>query len=126
VDFADLIYVRSQYYLTMNRQRGKEPSPEKPMLFGEKEGKIAWANRRKDPLYLFCGPPAPARLSPRSATGAGRPDAAADSAIVAADRPPGDSLKLMEDEQRKGRSTLPKFYQRPDNSRRFPEEDRGR
>jgi hypothetical protein len=23
------------------------------MLFGEREGKIAWANRRKDPLYLF-------------------------------------------------------------------------
>ena len=26
---------------------------EKPILFSEKEGKIAWANRRKDPLYLF-------------------------------------------------------------------------
>ena len=23
------------------------------MLFGEKEGKIAWANRQKDPMYLF-------------------------------------------------------------------------
>lgn len=26
---------------------------EKPILFGEKEGKIAWANRQKDPMYLF-------------------------------------------------------------------------
>ena len=30
------------------------PAPaEKPILFGEKEGRIALANRRKDALYLF-------------------------------------------------------------------------
>ena len=48
VDIADLIYVRSEYY----RQRSKTP-PEKPMLFGEKEGRIALATRKKDPTYLF-------------------------------------------------------------------------
>jgi hypothetical protein len=47
VDFADMIYVRSEHY----RQQVAEP--EKPILFGEKEGKIALANRRKDPLFLF-------------------------------------------------------------------------
>jgi hypothetical protein len=47
VDFADMIYVRSQLY----RKRRKKA--EKPILFGEKEGRIAVANRRKDPLYLF-------------------------------------------------------------------------
>ncbi|HID75392.1 MAG TPA: hypothetical protein EYP56_05275 [Planctomycetaceae bacterium] len=47
VDFADMIYVRSEHY---RKVRGKA---EKPILFGEKEGKIALANRRKDPLYLF-------------------------------------------------------------------------
>lgn len=47
VDFADMIFVRSDYYRQL---RGE---PEKPPLFGEKEGKIALANRRKDPLYLF-------------------------------------------------------------------------
>ena len=54
VDFADMIYVRSQFNL-IHRTRPNEPPPvpEKPILFGEKEGKIAWANRRKDPLYLF-------------------------------------------------------------------------
>lgn len=54
VDFADMIYVRSQFNLIHLTQPG-EPPPvaEKPVLFGEKEGKIAWANRRKDPLYLF-------------------------------------------------------------------------
>ena len=47
VELADLIYVRSDLY---RKTRGKE---EAPILFGEKEGKIALANRRKDPLYLF-------------------------------------------------------------------------
>ena len=54
VDFADMIYVRSQFNL-IHRKRPSEPLPvaEKPVLFGEKDGKIAWANRRKDPLFLF-------------------------------------------------------------------------
>src|SRR3990170_1103332 len=47
VDFADMIYVRSEHY---RQQRG---DPGKPILFGEREGKIALANRRKDPLFLF-------------------------------------------------------------------------
>jgi hypothetical protein len=54
VDFADMLYVRSTYYLTHHTRLDDEPkTPEKPTLFGEREGKIAWANRRKDPLYLF-------------------------------------------------------------------------
>lgn len=47
IDFADMIYVRSGLYLKTRKKA------EKPMLFGEKEGRIALANRRKDPLYLF-------------------------------------------------------------------------
>ena len=47
IDFADMIYVRSARY------RRKPDDPEKAVLFGEKEGKIAAANRRKDPLFLF-------------------------------------------------------------------------
>jgi len=54
VDFADMIYVRSQYNIVHRTRPGEPPpEPEKPLLFSEKEGKIAWANRRKDPLYLF-------------------------------------------------------------------------
>jgi hypothetical protein len=52
VDFADLIYVRSEYYVEMQSRSGK-PQPALPALFGEREGRIALANRRKDPLYLF-------------------------------------------------------------------------
>jgi hypothetical protein len=54
VDFADMIYVRSQFNIIHRTRPGEAPPvPEKALLFGEKEGKIAWANRRKDPLYLF-------------------------------------------------------------------------
>jgi hypothetical protein len=47
IDIADLIFVRSQHY------RMLKGDPQKPILFGEKEGKIALANRQKDPLFLF-------------------------------------------------------------------------
>ncbi|MBN1590143.1 MAG: hypothetical protein JW888_11555 [Pirellulales bacterium] len=47
IDFADMIYVRSQHYLRHHDR------VDKPILFGEKEGQIALANRRKDPLFLF-------------------------------------------------------------------------
>jgi hypothetical protein len=54
VDVADLIYVRSAYYVSNRQRQGLDLSgPEKPVLFGEKEGKIALANRRRDPLLLF-------------------------------------------------------------------------
>jgi hypothetical protein len=54
IDFADLVYVRSQYYQQRRvAQAGTDVAPEKPILFAEKEGKIAWANRGKDPLFLF-------------------------------------------------------------------------
>jgi len=51
VDFADLVYVRSALYAKDRQRQGEEP--EKPTLFGEKEGRIALAHRKKDPLWLF-------------------------------------------------------------------------
>jgi hypothetical protein len=56
VDFADLIYVRSQHYAqskgrSLADEEGQEP--EHAVLFGEGEGRIARANRGKDPLLLF-------------------------------------------------------------------------
>jgi RNAse (barnase) inhibitor barstar len=63
VDFADLIYVRSELFAKHQAQRqaiagddeesSAQIEPPKPVLFGEKEGRIAQANRKKDPLYLF-------------------------------------------------------------------------
>jgi hypothetical protein len=53
VDFADLIYVRSEQYAKERQQLNPEFTPKFPTLFGEKEGKIARANRGRDPMYLF-------------------------------------------------------------------------
>jgi len=53
VDFADLVYVRSDLYVMDQRRGDPAYEPPVPALFGEKEGKIAKANRGRDPLYLF-------------------------------------------------------------------------
>jgi hypothetical protein len=53
VDFADLIFVRSEQFVNERRRLNPEFIPKFPVLFGEKEGKIARANRGRDPMYLF-------------------------------------------------------------------------
>ncbi len=53
VDFADLIFIRSAYLVVERRRNQPDYQPKFPILFGEKEGKIARANRGRDPLYLF-------------------------------------------------------------------------
>ena len=54
VEFSDMVYVRSQYYAN---QRSRDGAPEEisgeQILFGEKEGRIALANRHKDPLLFL-------------------------------------------------------------------------
>ncbi|MDA7885798.1 hypothetical protein N9B10_02835 [Pirellulales bacterium] len=65
VDLADLIYIRSKEIARRQEKKkyvhgsittkdDEHVVAEHPaVLFGEKEGRIAWANRGKDPLYLF-------------------------------------------------------------------------
>lgn len=53
VDFADLVYVRSEDYLSEQRRQAPDYEPPVPPLFGPKEGRIARANHGRDPLYLF-------------------------------------------------------------------------
>lgn len=53
VDFADLIFVRSEFFLKERRKKDPAHQPKFPILFGEKEGKIARAHRGRDPAYLF-------------------------------------------------------------------------
>jgi hypothetical protein len=53
VDFTDMIYLRSDLYVKDQRRRESSYAPPLPPLFGEKEGRIAAANRGRDPLYLF-------------------------------------------------------------------------
>lgn len=53
VDFADLLYLRSELYVQDQRRQRPDYEPPLPPLVGVKEGKIAKANRGRDPLYLF-------------------------------------------------------------------------
>ena len=54
IDFADLVYIRSEYAAEKSEQNPVDSSSTFPvLLFGKQEGRIALANRGKDPLYLF-------------------------------------------------------------------------
>lgn len=53
IDFADLVFLRSELYAAEQRRMNPDWQPGQPILFGEKEGRIARANRGRDPLYLF-------------------------------------------------------------------------
>ena len=67
-DFGQLIYYRSEQYLAEKRKRNPAYKPSYPILFSVQEGRIAKANRGKDPLYMFAalqrqiGHPAAPRL----------------------------------------------------------------
>jgi len=113
VDFADLIYVRSEHY-RLNRQRQglAEEEPDKPALFGIREGKIALAHRKKDPLLLFAtlerqlGYPVVPRPLPVDESKQILPNL-----MRRVDRLE-QRLKLVEEEQRTG-IDLTKFYAPP-------------
>jgi hypothetical protein len=142
VDLADLIYVHSEYYYqragssSTPREHaapgsiakkaenlGAEDGPARAareardpaaiVLFGEREGRIALANRRKDPLYLFAslhrqlGYPEVPRPKLVENDQLQLPQLARRLEQFEA------RLKLVEDEQRGG-IDLTKFYQRPD------------
>lgn len=53
VDVADLVFLRSKEFRRLLLLEGRSVEGRPPFLFGEKEGRIAKANRRRDPLYLF-------------------------------------------------------------------------
>lgn len=53
VEFADLVFFRSQYYVDQRRKTQPDFDSKEAVLFGVGEGRIAKANRGKDPLYLF-------------------------------------------------------------------------
>jgi hypothetical protein len=53
MDFCDLVYLRSQFYVIEQRRRNPTYEPPQPAIYGEREGKIAKASRGRDPLFLF-------------------------------------------------------------------------
>jgi hypothetical protein len=54
-DFADFIFYHSEAFLAEQRRQARDPelTIRQSMLFGGQEGRIAKANRGKDPLYMF-------------------------------------------------------------------------
>ncbi len=109
VDIADLIYVHSEHY----RQRNRGDEMSQVILFGDREGRIALANRRKDPLLLFSSLhrqldyPSPPRPM------AQRDDEDLLPSLSRRIEYLEKRLKIVEDEQRGG-FDLSKFYQKPD------------
>ena len=53
IDFAELVYLRSEFYLSDRRRLEPAYEPSLPPLFAEREGKIAKASLGRDPLFLF-------------------------------------------------------------------------
>lgn len=54
VDLTDLVYVHSQNYVhNESRRLAAEIELPDPLLFSDKEGRIALANRHKEPLFFF-------------------------------------------------------------------------
>jgi hypothetical protein len=122
VDFGDLVYLRSDLYVKEQRRQQPEYEPPLPPLFGEKEGKIARANRGRDPLYLFAalqrqlGYPEVPRYQPRD-------DLAAKlDALRAKVRELEIRLKLV-DSELKGQADLAQLLAKPELLQNPPASD---
>src|SRR4029078_8999850 len=125
-----VVYVHSEYYWQRaekksgqgNPRLADESEPERAglsvspegavVLFGEREGRIALANRKKDPLFLFSslhrqlGYPEVPRMKPADKEQALLPHLARRLEQLES------RLKLIEDEQRGGLD-ITQFYERP-------------
>ena len=116
VDLADLVYIHSEYYL---KRKHAEDEVADPVLFGEKEGRIALANRTKETHYLFLAlqrqlgyPPVPSRpkldpmeeILPKLKRSIERLEV---------------RVKLLEDEQRNQGIDLSRFYKKDQSPKDF-------
>lgn len=107
VEFADLVYVRSGHYTG-------PADPQRPPLFGAREGKIAQANRRKDPLFLFAalqrqlGYPAVPRPQPRDRSVELLPQ------MLRRLERLETRIRMLEEEQRLGAADLSRFLRPPE------------
>jgi hypothetical protein len=116
-DFTDLLYYRSEQFVADRRRAAQDPEFQVPYatLFGLREGRIAKAHRKKDPLYMFAalqrqlGYPAVPRLKPKSDQPAIHP------ALEQRFQRIEQALKLVQAEL-KGGVDLSQFYKLPDES----------
>lgn len=114
VDFADLMYLFSEEFVIERRRASGDADfqTSHAILFGAKEGRIAKANRGKDPLYMFAalqrhlGYPAVPR--PRPQVGPEKDIPALQAKIIQLEK----RLQLVESEL-KGSLDLSQFYVKP-------------
>lgn len=120
VDMADLLFLASEEYKRRLIEANEPIDGKGPFLFGEREGRIALGNRRKEPLFLFAAmqrhlgyPPVP-RMKPRNETPELVP------ALMRRVERLESRIKLME-EERRGGIDITKFYEK--NKDRIPKVD---
>ena len=119
IDFADMIYHRSEHSVEEKRRSNRDDDyqPSYSILFGNQEGRIARANRGKEPLLLFAalqrqlGYPAVPRTKPKSEDGP-----AIHPALEQRLQRIEQTLKLIQAEL-KGGIDLSQFYADPTDSK---------
>jgi hypothetical protein len=117
VDLPDLIFVRSEYYHQQNAGGGDAPARsslnDPSCLFGQREGRIAWANRMKDPLVLFAALHRQLGYPQVPRTQLADPEERLLPVLARRIEQLEGRLKLLEEEQRGG-IQLEQFYTQPD------------
>ena len=114
VGLADLIYVQSEHYVSRQKKiadsDGSDVEMPEFVLFGEKEGRIALANRTKEPQYLFAalqrqlGYPAVPKPKQKDPIDESLPK------LIKKMERMEMRMKLLEDEQREKGIDLQQFY----------------
>ena len=113
IDLADFIYLHSEDYHQKLVADGVQIRQQGPFIFGQREGRIAIACRRRDPLYLFgalqrhLGYPAIPRVVPPDRTNEVIPQLLRRVEMLE------QRIKLMEQENRGG-IDISKFCVRPE------------
>lgn len=117
-EFCEFLYLRSDFAVEEKRRALGDPDwqPPNPMLFGVREGRIAKANRGKDPLYMFAalerqlGYPKIPRPTPKDEDKVFHPLIEQRFDLIE------KRLSVMEQEL-KGGIDLKEFYKKPDSSK---------
>lgn len=109
VQLGDLVYVHSQHYVDRQNQKGGDFTMPDPLLFSDREGRIALANRSHEPMYLFSalqrqlGYPAIPKPKPQDSAEFVLPN------LVRTVERLETRIKLLEDENREKGIDLSKF-----------------
>ncbi|HLQ43627.1 MAG TPA: hypothetical protein VK137_02775 [Planctomycetaceae bacterium] len=117
-DFADLLYLRSEYFVEDRRRTTRDDkfNVSYPLLFGVREGRIAKAHRQKEPLYMFAalqrqlGYPAVPRFKPKSEQPVIHP--VLEQRLQRIEQ----SIKLLQSEL-KGGLDLSQFFKKPEDEK---------